>query len=174
MCYDNHCDEKLFSIDSLISIFEIFEALCWNMIKKEINPDYKLCIDEETKQIIIKYFEENNNKEKIINKKNFTSALRKLLSRYQIGERQDLSKNDLQLGLMICKEELWEQNLIENENFGNELFEILTDKITVGHSFDLYNILEGENILNKYFDEIIFGKSFIEENSQDKIKSNEK
>ena len=173
-CYDNHCDEKLFSIDSLISIFEIFEALCWNMIKKEINPDYKLCIDEETKQRILTYFEENNNKEKIINKINLTSALRKLLSRYHIGERQDLSKNDLQLGLMICKEELWEQNLIENDDFGNELFEILTDKITVGHSFDLYNILEGENILNKYFDEIIFGKSFIEENSQDKIKSNEK
>ena len=174
MCYDNHRDEKMFSIDSLISIFEIFEALCWNMIKKEINPDYKLCIDEETKQRILTYFEENNNKEKIINKINLTSALRKLLSRYHIGERRDLSKNDFQLKLMIGRDELWEQNLIENDDFYIELFEILTDKITVGHSFDLYNILEGDNILNKYFYEIIFGKSFIEENSQDKIKSNEK
>ena len=75
---------------------------------------------------------------------------------------------------MIGREELWEQNLIENDDFDYELFEIITDKITVGHSFDLYNILEGDNILNKYFYEIIFGKSFIEENSQDKIKSNEK
>ena len=37
------------------------------MIKKEINPDYKLDIGEETKQGLLTYFEENNNKEKLIN-----------------------------------------------------------------------------------------------------------
>ena len=172
--YENNSSEKLFSIDSLISIFEIFEALCWDMIKNEINPDYKLDIDEETKQGLLTYFEENNNKEKLINKKSLTSALRKLLSRYLIGERQDLFKNDLQLRLILPQEQFWEQNLIDNDDFCYELGNILAEKITVGHSFELFNILDGDNLLNKYFNEIFFGKSSIKDNSQDEYKSNEK
>ena len=35
-------DEKVFTISSLVTIFEYFEALCWKDIKTSILPDYQL------------------------------------------------------------------------------------------------------------------------------------
>ena len=128
--YENYCDEKLYSINCLISLFEIFEALCWESLKKVINIDYKLEFEEELKQKIVKYFEDNKNQEKKINKNNFTSALRKIISRYLIGIRQvGYFKNDIELILIIGREDLWNKDLIEDGNFENELFEILNREI---------------------------------------------
>ena len=117
-------------MNCLISLFDIFEALCWKSLKKVINIDYKLELEEELKQKIVKYFKDNKNQEKKINKKNFTSALRKLISRYLIGTRQvGYLKNDMELILIIGREDLWNKDLIDDGNFENELFEILNREI---------------------------------------------
>lgn len=46
-----HGNEQIFSIDTLVPIFEYFEALCWKSMKKNILPDYKLNVPGETKKI---------------------------------------------------------------------------------------------------------------------------
>ena len=168
-------DEKLFSINCLISIFEIFEALCWNEIKNNISIDYKLILEGETIKKIIKYFEDNNNKQKIVNKINFTSALRKLISRYLVGTRQNVHyRTETQLIFIIIKEDIWDKNIIDNDDFDNELNEILNKDIVIGQAFDLYNKLEGDLLLNSYIEEKIFGeiKSQDNERQNDEI-SNE-
>ena len=168
-------DEKLFSINCLISIFEIFEALCWNEIKNNISIDYKLILEGETIKKIIKYFEDNNNKQKIVNKINFTSALRKLISRYLVGIRQEVDyRTETQLIFIIIKEDIWDKNIIDNDDFDNELNEILNKDIVIGQAFDLYNKLEGDLLLNSYIEEKIFGeiKSQDNERQNDEI-SNE-
>ena len=114
---------KIFTIDCLVSILEYFEDKCWDEIKKNIPPDYKLELSDRIKDYIIDYFEENKNKEKIINKKNLTNCLRKLLSRYIAGARQEAEiKSDTELKLYINKEEFWNKDIdVDSASFNNEI-----------------------------------------------------
>ena len=142
-------DLQMFSIDSLVSIFEHFEALCWNSIKKNILLDYKLEVSEETKKYVIDYFETNKDKEKMININNFTKALRQLISRSLAGSREETDiKTDAELKLYLGREDLWPKQFIGNDDFIGEIFMICKDDIIIGNCFDLYNILDGDGILN--------------------------
>lgn len=78
-------NQKLFTVNSLIDFYNIFEHLCWNEIKNNINKDeYGKKLTEQEKQKIDEYFN-NLNKECIINKLNLSTALRRYISRYLSG-----------------------------------------------------------------------------------------
>ena len=142
---DNCNDTNSFTINSLVSFFEYFEDLCWNQIKKYIPLKYQLEIKESIKQYILNYFDHISQNKKI-NKKNFTSALRKLISRSIAGSRQDIDmKSDLKLKMYIKREDLWNNNLVYNKSFLDEIDAIFKYEILVGHCWKLYNLLEGEN-----------------------------
>ena len=144
----NNPEDKCFTVNSLVSIFEYFEALCWKEMKKNILLDYKLELPEDTKHKIIEYFNKLT-EDKIINKKNFTTALRRLISRSIAGSRQEIDiKSDSQLKLYMNREDLWSKDIIGNELFDVENDQICTDDILVGHCFNLYNVLDGDNILD--------------------------
>ena len=139
---DNYNDKNSFTINSLVSFFEYFEDLCWNQIKKHIPSNYQLEINDNTKQYILNSI----NQCKKINKKNFTTALRKLISRSIAGARQDIDmKSDLKLKMYIKREDLWNNNLLKNKLFTQEIDTIFKQEILVGHCWKLYNLFEGEN-----------------------------
>ena len=143
-------NENVFTINSLVSIFDYFEALCWKEIQKNILPDYKLELPDKNKDYILEYFESNKDEKKVINKKNFTFCLRKLMSRFIVGTRQEIDiKSDVDLKLYINREDLWNKEIIESDTFDIEIFEIFKLKILIGHTWDLYNLLQGDNILNE-------------------------
>ena len=148
--------QKIFTINSLVSIFEYFESLCWNEIKNNIPPDYKLVLADEPKKFILDYFEKIKNEEKVINVKNFTTALRRLISRSLAGSRQEADiKLDSALKLYIFRADLWPLGFIDNDAFEMQIFEICRDDILIGNCYDLYNILEGDNYneeMKKKFD----------------------
>jgi hypothetical protein len=147
--FEYNIEGKIFSIDSLVSIFEHFEALCWKEMKKNILPDYQLEISEETKKLIISYFEENKDKEKLVNIQNFTKALRKLISRSLVGTRQEIEvKSEAQLKLYIGKADLWPAQLVDKDEFMMEIFMICKDDVIIGNCYSLYNALDGDSILN--------------------------
>ena len=141
---------EIFSIDSLVSIFEHFEALCWKEMKKNNLPDYQLLVPDEAKKYVIDYFEKNKeNKDKLININNFTYALRKLMSRSLIGSREEIDiKSDAELKLYIGRGDLWPNEFMDNDDFIGEIFAICKDEIIVGNCMDLYNALDGDTILN--------------------------
>ena len=156
--YDYKLNKKLFSVNSLIGIFDYFEALCWFEIQNHIPPDYKQDLSEDIIHYINKYFE-SKYLNKIINKENFTYALRKLISRYISGERQDTEiKNDAKLKFYIIREDLWNKNVLNSENFEEEINEIFKKEILIGQAMKLYLLLDGNKILyeklykNKYKD----------------------
>ena len=156
--YDYKLNKKLFSVNSLIGIFDYFEALCWFEIQNHIPPDYKQDLSEDIIHYINKYFEAKY-LNKIINKENFTYALRKLISRYISGERQDTEiKNDAKLKFYIIREDLWNKNVLNSENFEEEINEIFKKEILIGQAMKLYLLLDGNKILyeklykNKYKD----------------------
>ena len=138
--------EMKFTINSLVSIFEYFESLCWTDIRKNIPPDYKLELSDEPKKFILDYFEKNKNEDKIINIKNFTIALRRLISRSLAGSRQEADiKFDSELKLYIFRADLWPTGFIDNDAFEIQILEICRNDILIGNCYDLYNILEGDN-----------------------------
>ena len=137
-----------------ISIFEYFESLCWQDMKQYILQDYHLFIFDKTKKYLKDYFTKNKyNNDKIIDEKNLTTAIRRLICRYIIGSRQEIDiKPESQLKLYIKREDLWPKELIEENNedkFNNEILMICKDDITIGNCFDLYNFLEGDNFWNE-------------------------
>ena len=142
--------EKVFTINSLVSVFEYFEALCWKDMSKNILPDYQLELSDESKKFVVEYFEKNKNENKVVNKKNFTDALRKLISRYLAGSRQEIDiKSEAQLKLYIIKDELWSRDIIDNDDFEIEIYEIVKDDILIGNSWKLYDLLGGDEIMNE-------------------------
>ena len=144
-------NEDIFTIDTLVPIFEYFEALCWPSIKKNIPCDYQIKLPEDTKKYIIDYFEKNKNNNKLINIINFTTALRKLISRKLTGSRQDIEiEPKIKLKLHINRDELWLSHIKEKEEeFEKEIYDICKDDLTIGNCFDVYESLNGDNILKK-------------------------
>ena len=147
--YEFNPEEKSFTVNTLVSIFEYFESLCWKEMKKNILADYQLELSDEIKNKTIDYFNKIK-EEKIINKKIFTTALRRLISRSIAGSRQEIDiKSDSELKLYINRDDLWKKEIIENEQFDMEIDQICVDEIKIGNCFNLYNILEGDSILDE-------------------------
>ena len=150
---EQYMNEKVFTINNLVSIYEYFEALCWPQISKNILEDYTLILSDESKQHVIDYFKKNENQKKIINIQEFTFALRRLISRFLAGSRQEIDiKSDLELILYINKNEFWSKEIADNDEKDNELQKICHKDIKIGNAWDLYNALDGDTILNKFID----------------------
>ena len=151
---EHYLDEKIFTIHDLVSMFEYFEALCWPQIKQNLLRDYKWDIDEESKNYVINYFKTKENQEKIINLQDLTFALRRLISRYLAGTRQDVDiDSKVVLSSWLKKNEFWSKEIAENVNKDLEIDALCPNKIKIGSAFELYNALGGDNILNKFIDE---------------------
>ena len=166
-------NEKIFTINNLVLIFEYFEALCWPQISKNILEDYTLISSEESKKHVIDYFKKNENQNKIINIQEFTFALRRLISRFLAGSRQEIDiKPDLDLILYIDKNEFWSKEIADNDEKYNELMKICHKDIKIGNAWDLYNALDGDIILNKYIEKS--KKKENENNDDDNIKKEDK
>ena len=145
--HKNFGDKKSFTLMTLVGIFEFFEKLCWENIKKNIPPDYKLEISEDIKKHVLNFFKGNK---KLIDKKSFAAALRKLISRYISGLRHDVDINS-KIGLKahMFREDLWDNKIIENESFKNEIENLCKNEIIIGQSFILYNFIGEDDLDNE-------------------------
>ena len=145
-----------FSISTLISIFELFEHLCWDSYKENLVGDYLQKIDAAWGKKIIDYFNSvQYNPGKIIKRITFNTALRRFISRYLAGKRgeNEINENNT-LANEILRPELWKPFFTESESFEVEIAEIMsvmTDEfdgsLKVGQALELYNLLGGDNTL---------------------------
>ena len=91
------------------------------------------------------YFEKKDNLHNLINKQNFTEALRKLISRYLIGTKQDFDFDENKaLNLYIVKYEFWKKEITEDNNFEKMIYDICPSEITIANCKTLYDLLEGD------------------------------
>ena len=152
----NNNENIFFSINTLISIFELFEHLCWDSLKENLVGDYLQKIDPVWGDKIVKYFNGvENNSGKIIKKIIFCTALRRFISRYLTGKRgeNEINENNTLLN-EILRPELWKPFFTESDSFENEIGEIIsvmTDQyeggLKVGQALELYNLLGGDQKL---------------------------
>ena len=165
----NFGNKHFFSIDTLVPIFEYFEALCWKSMKNNILPDYRLKVPEEALKNINEYFKNNN--KKLININNFTIALRKLISRALTGTRQEIEINPQnKLQLYLGKEELWQKSITENDEFEIEINNICKNDLIIGYCLDIYDSLKGDDILKN---EINWDNENKKEDNDDKLLNEE-
>ena len=141
-------DNKNFRINILLNIYKYFEHFCWSEIKLNINEQYMKKIEKNKKIEIIDFFKnyEVNNKNKLITKKDLAFALRRFISRYLAGKRgdTDIDENQKLIG-QIIRYDLWEINIIKNEEkFQNEIYNLTFD-LNVSQALDFYEILDGDN-----------------------------
>ena len=160
-------NEKSFTINSLFSIFEYFEDLCWEEIQKNIPQDYMLDLPKDIKKVIFNYFNTISLEKKIITRINLSEALRKLISRSIAGTRQETDiKSDLELKLYISREDLWSQEILNNDLFVEEIDKIFGKEILVGHCYCMYKLIKNNDI---NLDDI-----FKEEKNEEKEENKEK
>ena len=142
-------DAKLFKVNSIMSIFYHFEFICWDKIKENLADFYLKDIDQNIKKKIDEFFDSKNIN--IINKINLSIAIRRFVSRYLSGKREENEiKENNNLKFYLVKAELWdEKNITENPEFDKELSLLFdVDKnpslISVGKAVKVYEYLGGE------------------------------
>ena len=134
----------LFTVNSLVDLYNLFEHLCWEDIKNNINNEYKKKIEEEKVNQINDYFTEiEKDEKKIIKRLNLSTAIRRYISKYLSGQRGDNEINEnQQLILQLKRADLWDYLFVEHPFFENEMDQLNNIfKFTLGEVMDLYEKL---------------------------------
>lgn len=156
--FNDNKENELFTVDSLIYIYNIFELICWEKIQDNLEDYYLMEINENIKKKMDSFFSKNENKHSITKQK-LATAIRRLISRYLAGKRgqKEIDEKN-QLFYYLSKQELWDEyGFVDNEEFGIELNAIFESNennstIVIGQATKLYEYLGGDKfLLNKYF-----------------------
>ena len=141
-------NNNLFTVNSLIDFYNLFEHLCWDEIKRNINNEYiKTFVDDE-KQKIKKYFDNLGNN-CIINKLNLSTAIRRFISKYLSGLTQETEFDENKpLMFQLKRDDIWDNSLATHPFFEKEMDKIHElFKIKIGYVMDLYELLGGDDSL---------------------------
>ena len=118
-------EHNIFSINTLFNIYNLIELICWNQFKENLNEQYQMHLTDEIKKEIKEYLDEEIGESNIIKKKDIANAVRRLISRYLSGKRGDTDISEYKkLFDYIQRNDLWRTDLLENDNFETELFNI--------------------------------------------------
>ena len=138
-----------FKLRHIISVYEYFELLCFSEFKKNIDPHYKSeqGINKEKIEKIEKYFNDGN---AFINKVFLATAIRRFISRYLVGLREDMQTNCTNplFSYLEIKEDCWDFELTRNKNlFTSSIEEFKKSDISVNEGLKLYELLGGDDVL---------------------------
>ena len=140
-----------FKINQIMNIFFYSEHLSFKELKNMLQPEYKKPIDEKIIKEIIKQFEQKE-ENKIISWKVLAAAVRRFISRYLVGNRQDTEVNEnMELAIQLSRIDLWEEKIGKLGNLEELIAEKISKfKIKVGEALSFYNIIgkEDENSIN--------------------------
>ena len=80
---------QMFSINTLINIYNLIELICWEQFKDNLNEQYKMHLKDDIKKSIKDYLNKTIKEKNIIKKQDIANAIRRLISRYLSGKRGD-------------------------------------------------------------------------------------
>jgi len=121
----NNKDFAMFSINTLINIYNLIESICWNQFKDNLNKQYQRHLEDDAKNAIKKYFETEIKENSLIKKQDIADAVRRLISRYLSGKRNDTDISEYKkLFDYIQRADLWRTDLSNDDNFESELSNI--------------------------------------------------
>ena len=137
-----------------MNIFFYIEHLCFNDLCKNLQPDYKINIPHETEEKIKNKLLKEKKKEEKYSIKDLAAALRRFISRYLVGNRQDIEIDQKrELYFELTRLDLWEEKYGQLENLEELIKDQLGEfKLNVGQAFALYEIIGEED--KKYIKEM--------------------
>ena len=173
---------KLFKVNQLMNIFFYIEHLCFNDLCNNLQPDFKISIDQTTAEKIKKKLINEVNKEKeIYSIKDLAAAIRRFISRYLVGTRQDVEIDEKRLLYFeLTRLDLWEEKFGQLDNLEELIQNQLAEfNLNVGQAYSLYDIIgeEDRNYIKEYIDKIgdeVDDQDKEESNIPEKLKYQEK
>ena len=122
-------ESQIFSVDSLMEIYNKIEFNCWEQFKNNLNEQYKMNIPDDIKRKIKEFMDLclEKNKNIILKKEDIAPGIRRLISRYLSGKRGDNDINEhKKLFDFIQREDLWDIQFQNNDNFQKALYDIFS------------------------------------------------
>ena len=135
-------------VNKLMNIFFYIEHLCFNDLCKNLQPDFKISIPQEIEEKIKnKLLNKMKKDDKCYSIKDLAAALRRFISRYLVGNRQDVEiDGKRELYFELTRLDLWEEKYGQLENLEELIKEQLGEfKLNVGQAFSLYEIIGEED-----------------------------
>ena len=137
-------EKQKIKVEELGEVYSYIELLCFKPIINNLRDYYKKDIKAEKAEEILALFD----KKKITSftKIDLATACRKMISRYLVSTRDDTEYSEKnELALYIDREELWGKKWEKDEEkIKNDLLILGKEKLTLGQSYELYNILGGD------------------------------
>ena len=173
-----NCLIKLFdnndslTIDKTTEIFEYFLKIIFNDIKSQIKRYQEQSLNIETEEKINNYYK----KDHLINKKDFSNAIRLFISLILYPEEDKENKiksNNINIINYLRQSDLWGNDIYNNSKFHKNLYELSLFNVKINQIIPLYELLGGD-IEDNYFDDVIKknikeynNNSFEKENSEE-------
>ena len=149
-----------FGIEHLIEIYNYIELLNYGEILNNVDIKYRDKIDEKQLNDINNYFIEDD--KKLIKKTVLPTVIRKFISRYLCGIREDeeIKPTEDLFEYLRSKSDLWDLNIFNDSRFDEELNYLKSIfQIEVRHSVNFYDVLGGDKqIIEEKFEDIINSK----------------
>ena len=144
---------KSFTLEILIEIYEYVEHLCFEQILDNVNVEFKVEIEKEKIEKINQFFNKKNDK-RLITKNILAKAVRKFISRFLSGKRNEneVKENENILFFLQYKPDLWPKDFTEKKEFDNEIEEMMENfSVEVKQACKFYDVLGGDkNLINEY------------------------
>ena len=172
LCEDckNLLETNNFMIENLIDIYEYIELISYDQIIDNVNEFYKKEISEDEKNKIKNYFEQiKTDDSKIIQIDVLSNAVRKFISRFLSGKREDTEYKEQEplLQFIEYKEEIWDKEIFNDDKFNDEIEGIM--KYFIVHTSQS---VEFYAFLNKNNNSFIYNANLNEEINNDNNDSN--
>ena len=134
-----------FGIEHLIEIYNYIELLSYGEVLANVDVKYRDKIEEKQLNNIENYFKDDG--EKLIKKNILPTVIRKFISRYLSGIREDqeIKPTEDLFEYLRSRSDLWDINIFNDSRFDEELNKLSSNLIIeVRHSVNFYDILGGD------------------------------
>ena len=138
-------DREEFTLETLLQLFEYIEFLSYETIKKDIDDKFKTKIPDDIRKRIDQFFSSQT----IIKKDVLAKAVRKFSSRFLAAGSNPFQEGDDLLIFMGAKEDVWDNETLQNDEFMEQLNNINVFTIYMKYAIDFYDVLGGEKATQK-------------------------
>ena len=141
-------------ISKIIDILLIFEHLSFENLIENLCNEYKKEISEEIVSKLKYKIDEKEFNNNLFNIKDLSSAVRRYISRYLIGNIQEIDINEKRnLIFELTRKDLWKENIFNLENFEKNLSSQFSGyELKVEQAYSFYKLIgkEDEEELRQY------------------------
>ena len=159
--FKNLFNQFQFGIEHLIEIYNYIELLSYGEVLQNVDNKYRKEIDENEVTNINNYFnqEEEQKKNRLITKNKLPTVIRKFISRYLSGIREDqeINPDEQLLELIKIRSDLWDLDTFNDSRFEEEINLMnKTFQVNVEHSVNFYDVLGGDKqIIEEKLEEVV-------------------